>query len=434
MTTLTALRPAESTAGTKQWWGVAAAVFAIAWGGNEFTPLLVMYKSHGLAPTTVYLLLFYYVLGIVPALLIGGPLSDRYGRRRLLLPAPLVAASGSLMLAFGSGSVPALAAGRVLCGIALGLAMAVGSSWLKELSQPPHGPALPAGTGARRSAMSLTGGFAVGAGAAGVLAQWAPLPDTLPYLINAVLCVLAAAWMSRAPETVPPQENLRGSSGNTSTTTPGSGAVAELNSRRLIDDLKIPAVSHRRFRYVALPAALWLFTSAATAYAVMPTLMLPHVHGAPIAFSALITVITLGCGFAIQSVARRIDRPGTARAAAVGLFLVTCGMLSATWASGALTLGATVLTAVVLGAGYGIGLVAGLQEIERIARPDDLAGLTAVFYSVSYLGFGVPAGLSYLHQHAGFSYPSMYIGLAAAAAGCLGLVLRNYKVALEVRR
>ncbi|WP_431964748.1 MFS transporter [Nocardia sp. bgisy134] len=412
MTTLTALRPAESPASTKHWWGLAAAVFAIAWGGNEFTPLLVMYKSHGLPPTTVDLLLFYYVLGIVPALLIGGPLSDRYGRRRLLLPAPMIAASGSLLLAFGSGSVPALAAGRVLCGVALGLAMAVGSSWLKELSQPPHGPALPAGTGARRSAMSLTGGFAIGAGTAGVLAQWAPLPNTLAYLLNAALCLAAAAWMSRAPETVPPQEN----------------------PRRLIDDLKIPAAGHRRFRCVALPAALWLFTSAATAYAVMPTLMLPRVHGAPIAFSALITVITLGCGFAIQSVARRIDRPGTARAAAVGLTLVTCGMLAATWASGALTLGATILTAVILGAGYGIGLVAGLQEIERIARPDDLAGLTAVFYSVSYLGFGVPAGLSFLHQNAGFGYPVMYTGLAVAAAGCLTLVLRNYRVAPEVRR
>ncbi|MGV9819607.1 MFS transporter [Nocardia xishanensis] len=412
MTTLTDLRPIRSATATEHWWGVAAAVFAIAWGGNEFTPLLVMYKSHGLAPTTVDLLLFYYVLGIVPALLIGGPLSDRYGRRRLLLPAPLIAASGSLLLAFGSGSVPALAAGRVLCGVALGLAMAVGSSWLKELSQPPYGPALPAGTGARRSAMSLTGGFAIGAGTAGVLAQWAPLPNTLAYLINAALCLASAAWMSRAPETVPPHEN----------------------PRRLSDDLKIPAAGHRRFRYVALPAALWLFTSAATAYAVMPTLMLPHVHGAPIAFSALITVITLGCGFTIQSVARRIDRPGTARAAAVGLALVTSGMLAATWASGALTLGATILTAVILGAGYGIGLVAGLQEIERIARPDDLAGLTAVFYSVSYLGFGVPAGLSYLHQHAGLSYPAMYSGLAVAAAGCLVLVLRNYRVAPEVRR
>ncbi|MEU0501328.1 MFS transporter [Nocardia sp. NPDC005998] len=395
----------EQGRGARQWWGVAAAIFAIAWGGNEFTPLLVMYKGNGLPVTTVDLLLFDYVLGIVPALLIGGPLSDRYGRRMLMRPAPLIAAAGSLLLAFGSASVPLLSAGRVLCGVALGSAMAVGSSWLKELSQQPFGPQLPAGTGARRSAMSLTGGFAVGAGVAGVLAQWAPLPNTLAYLINAVLCLVAAAWVARAPETLSLQRN----------------------SGRLIDDLKVPAAAHRRFRCVALPVALWLFTSAATAYAVMPTLMAPKVHDAPIAFSAFITVVTLGCGFAIQSAARRIDRPGTARAAVVALALVACGMVTAAWACATLAMPLTIVTAVVLGAGYGIGLVAGLQEIERIARPDDLAGLTAVFYSGSYLGFGVPALLAFLHQSFGVGYPTMFAVAAVAAAGCLALVARNYR-------
>ena len=57
---------------SRHWMAVAAATFAIAWGGNEFTPLLVMYRADaGFSPVTVDLLLFAYVLGIVPALLIG---------------------------------------------------------------------------------------------------------------------------------------------------------------------------------------------------------------------------------------------------------------------------------------------------------------------------------------------------------------------------
>ncbi|MGY2124634.1 MFS transporter [Nocardia gipuzkoensis] len=404
MATLTLTAPGDRVV-SSPWRGVAAAMFTIAWSGNEFTPLLVMYKNDGLAATTVDLLLFYYVLGIVPALLIGGPLSDRHGRRALLRPAPLIAAAGSLLLAFGSASVPLMSAGRVLCGVALGLAMAVGGSWLKELAQPPYGPELTAGTGARRSAMSLTGGFAVGAGCAGVLAQWAPWPNTLAYLVNVGLCLIAAVWVRRAPETVPPRRD----------------------PRRLRDDLRVPATGHRRFRMVAIPVALWLFTSAATAYAVLPALMAPQVGAAPIAFSAVVCVITLGCGFAVQSVARRIDRPGTARAAVVALASVTLGMTLAAAASGLLTLWATLAAAVVLGAGYGIGLVAGLQEIERIARADDLAGLTAVFYSASYLGFGVPALLSFLHDAVGLGYPAMLGAGALAAAGCLALVLRDYR-------
>ena len=71
------------------WIAVALAVFASAWGGNEFTPLLVMYRETGnFGAVAVDALLFLYVVGIVPSLLIGGPLSDRYGRRPLMLPAP----------------------------------------------------------------------------------------------------------------------------------------------------------------------------------------------------------------------------------------------------------------------------------------------------------------------------------------------------------
>ncbi|WP_227980612.1 MFS transporter [Nocardia spumae] len=399
------IRPGTVGADPRVWWGVAAAVFAIAWGGNEFTPLLVMYKNDGLPVTTVDLLLFEYVLGIVPALLIGGPLSDRYGRRRLMRPAPLITAVGSTLLAFGSGAVPMLSIGRVLCGIGLGLAMAVGSSWIKELSQPPFGPESALGTGARRSAMSLTGGFAIGAGVAGVLAQWAPWPATLAYLINVALCLMAAAWVVRAPETVAPQPVRK----------------------PLRADLRIPAAGHRRFRNVALPLALWLFTSAATAYAILPTLAADQIAGTPIAFSALVTVITLGCGFVIQSVARRIDLPGTARIAALSLTLTTAGMAAAVYAAATLALWAVIVTAAVLGFGFGIGMVAGLQEIERIARPDDLAGLTAVFYSVSYLGFGSPALLSLLHNALHLGYPLMFTAGAIIAVGCLAVVLGNYR-------
>ncbi|MFF2087330.1 MFS transporter [Nocardia sp. NPDC058176] len=404
MAILTTERPRAALA-TRAWLGVSAAMVAIAWGGNEFTPLLVMYKANGLPLTAVDLLLFYYVLGIVPALLIGGPLSDRFGRRPLMLPAPLIAAAGSLLLAVGAASVPMLAAGRMLCGVALGLAMAVGGSWLKELSQPPFAASAAPGAGARRSAMSLTAGFALGAGVAGTLAQWGPLPDSTAYLVNAALCLATAFWLARTPETVTRQPK------------PG----------RLRDDMKIPAAGHRRFLRVAVPIALWLFTANATAYAVLPTLMLPRVQQAPIAFSALVTMVTLGCGFTIQSVARRIDKPGTARAGVIALILLTIGMVLAAWTAATLSVWVTLLTAVVLGSGYGIGLVAGLQQIERIAGPGDLAGLNAVFYSVSYLGFGVPAVLSSLHGGLGFGYPAMYLVTALIAAACLALVAANYR-------
>ena len=394
------------------WALVAAAMFAVAWGGNEFTPLLVMYRlDHGYSPVVVDVFLFAYVLGIVPALLLGGPLSDRLGRRPLMLPAPFVAAAGSIVLAFGADSAPLLVVGRILSGIALGLGMAVGGSWVKELSQQPWDARAGAGAGARRAAMSLTAGFALGAGVAGVLAQWAPWPSGLAYATHLVITLGAGLAVATAPET---------------------RAATPVDERRpLVEDLKIPAAAHRRFRTVIAPVAPWVFGAASCAYAVMPALMTEHSGGKPVAFSALLCVVALGCGFGIQALGRRIDTPRSARALVVALIVLVAGMVAGAVAADRLTVPLALAGAAVLGCGYGLALVSGLQEIQRIAGPDDLAGLTAVFYSLTYLGFAVPAVLAVVVQTVpGVGYPVLFLAGAAVAAATLILVLGNSRADL----
>jgi hypothetical protein len=51
---------------------------------------------------------------------------------------------------------------------------------------------------------------------------------------------------------------------------------------------------------------------------------------------------------------------------------------------------AVVAAVLVLGAGYGSCQVCGLLEVQRLAGPDNLAGLTAVYKALSYLGFALP--------------------------------------------
>ena len=72
------------------------------------------------------------------------------------------------------------------------------------------------------------------------------------------------------------------------------------------------------------------------------------------------------------------------------------------------------VAALPLGAAYGLGLVSGLLETQRLAGPDDLAGLTAVYYALTYLGFALPLVLAEVHAVA--SYPVMLAGVAALAA------------------
>lgn len=397
--------------GPRAWVAVAAVMFAVAWGGNEFTPLLVMYREVGhFSAVTVDALLAAYVLGIIPALLLGGPLSDRYGRRPLLLPAAPIALVGSLVLAAGESSAALLATGRVLCGVALGLVMAVGTTWVKELTDAaavasgvPDG-----GSGARRAGLALTLGFLVGAGVAAVLAQWAPWPTHTAYLLHAVLAVASGVWVLGVPETrAAPDGASRG---------------------RLRDDLRVPAVAHRRFLRVVVPVAPWVFGCAGSAYAVLPGLVSASAGSAPIAFSGLMTVLGLGCGVGIQVLGRLIDTRHSARASVVAMSIVVVGMGFGAYAAARLDLPTALVAAAVLGAGYGLALVAGLSEVQRIATPDDLAGLTAVYYSITYVGFCVPVALAALSVR--WTYTQMFLGGLVIAAVCLAIVASAWRAHL----
>ena len=384
----------------KPWMRVSSALLAVAWGGNEFTPLLVMYRTvEGYEQVAVDMLLAAYVLGIVPALLIGGPLSDRHGRRALMIPAPILAMVGSILLALGAGSLVLLCVGRVFSGLALGLGMAVGTSWIKELSDRPYEEHPERVSGARRASLSLTAGFALGAVIAATLAQFAPLQTVLPYVINLLICLPAVLLVAGAPET----------------------RYASAPHGSLLSDLKIPATRQHRFWFVVAPSAPWVFGCAASSYAILPALMADVVgpdYG--IAFSGLMCLVGLGCGFFIQPLGRHLDRDGSIRSLAVGMVAVILGMLTGVAAASTLNILVVLAASGVLGCGYGLVLVSGLQEVQRIARPDDLAGLTAVVYSLTYMGFFVPMVLALIARFT--SYPWLFASGAVIAALCLGVM------------
>lgn len=381
----TARHHAHAAIGPRSWIPVAASILAIAWGGNEFTPLLVLYRDVGhFAPVVVDGLLAAYVLGIVPALLLGGPLSDIFGRRPMLLPAAPLSFIGSALLAVGADSPAVIAVGRVFCGLALGLVMAIGTAWIKELSdRAGAGPA----AGARRASLALTGGFLLGAGVAAALAQWAPFPARSTYVLHMFLTLVTGIWLTTAPETRPRP-----------TTRP--------TARQLLGRLKVPGAAHLRFLRVVMPVAPWVFGAAGTAYAILPALLTTRAGQYPIAFSGLMTVVTLGFGVGIQSIGKRIDTRRSARASALAIGIIAVGVTLAALAAWQVSLVLGFVAAAVLGCGYGLALVAGLSEVQRIAGPDDLAGLTAAYYSVAYLGFFIPMILAALSSVV--SYPVMF--------------------------
>lgn len=381
------------------WWPVGFAMLVIAWGGNEFTPLLSVYRSRsGFSQVDVDVFLGAYVVGLVPGLLISSAASDRFGRRPALLGGLACAMIGSTLLALGDPlGYEAVFAGRALSGLAVGVAMSVGTAWVTELSSAPLDPDPHAGAGARRSSVLLTLGFAAGPASAGLLAQWASQPLMWPYLVHLTLCVPAGAALALCA--------LETRGRHIATTRPVR--------------VRLPAASRRRFLHVVCPMAPWIFGSAGIAYAIVPQVVSGALGSWLLLFTAGSTVVTLVSGVAVQPLARRLDDHSTARAVVTSMMLMTIGVALAalTAATGNPWLAAPVT--VVLGAAYGVAVVSGLLEVQRMATPNDLGGLTGVYYSLAYVGFTLPALLAYLSRW--FDYAAMLIGLAGLAV-CSTLV------------
>jgi MFS family permease len=380
--------------------GVAVAMFGVGWGANQFVSLLVAYHLHrGLSFGTDQALFGIYALGLMPALMLAGPASDIWGRSRILRPTIVLSVVATLVLIAGDHSVPALYVGRFLAGAASGAAFAAGTAWIKELSSPPYQDAGEQ-AGARRAAIALSAGFGLGPVTAGVIGQWVPSPLVTAYLPHLAVMAVAVPWLWRCTETVAV-----------------AGGGPTFRSR-----LRVPAARHRRFVAVVVPMAPWVFAAPSVSFAVLPTLVSTHTHGYGVVFAGAVAGVTLTAGVGCQPLARRLDRVDDARGASAGLLAVTVGLVLAAVAAHSLDLAVVLVAAAVLGVGYGLTLVSGLLEVQRIAQHSELAGLSAVFYVLTYVGFAVPVGLAHLTGLAG--YPTLLASLAAVAALSL-LVVRT---------
>ena len=182
------------------WLPAAAVLLGAGWGANQFTPLLLIYRhALGLGTGTLEAMFGFYALGLIPGLLLAGPLSDARGRRTVVVPAAVLSLLASVVIAAGADDVALLFAGRLLTGVATGAVFAAATAWLRELSRAA---ATGAGAPARRAAVAMTAGFALGPLVAGVLAQWAPAPRVVPLAPHVVLMLGVLVLLRGAPETV----------------------------------------------------------------------------------------------------------------------------------------------------------------------------------------------------------------------------------------
>jgi MFS family permease len=371
--------------------GVLALLLATGWAANHFAALMPVFRDHQhLGTTTIDAIFGIYALGLVPGLLFGGRASDALGRQSVAWAGSAGLLAGTMAMLF-SQQPDVLLVGRFTVGLGVGLATSSCTAWASDLKGP---------RGAATAGAVLTTGFAIGPFAAGVIALVGEPGIRLSFGVAAAFVVaamvLAVAAAQRTGVTVP--------------------ATAD-DSERSIPEGQGTA----RALSWAMPLAPWVFASVTLGFVTIPT----RVHtglAAPVAAGTAALIVNGSSGL-IQMVARA--RRWGPHTGTTGALLAAFGYAATAAAPSSMSLVFGLPLLLVLGCGSGLCLREGLIDLEAAAPPRGRGALTGLFYTVTYVGFGLPLLLATVGSAATVMILAAMAVLASAAAVSRAVRLRR---------
>ncbi|MFB7288472.1 MFS transporter [Actinacidiphila glaucinigra] len=359
------------------------------------SPIYPLYRQRwGLSVTMLTVVFAVYVVGLLGALLTVGSLSDRVGRRPVLVAALLVAAAGTAVFWTADGVVSLLIA-RVVQGVATGTATGGLAAGLVDFS-PRGRPHL----GPTATAVGTSFGMAAGAGTVGLLVASTPRPDAYVFPVLTLTFVLLAAVVLAMPEARAPgiagvrvQALLR----------PRAGVPREARPAFLAS---VPAL-------VAGWAVTGLFL-ALTPSLVGDVLRVRSGAAGGLGIAALFVANGVGGLWSVRHTTRHATLLG-----AVLLALGAGGLAAAVAvASPAVFAGGSVL------AGLGVGLTfnGGLRAVSAVTTAESRSEVFSAVYLVSYAALSLPALAAGLAapvwglETTGYVYTGIVGALAMSAA------------------
>lgn len=323
-------------------------------GANLATPLYGVYAStyafSSLVLTTIFAT---YAVVLVPSLVLFGRVSDRFGRKPVLLAGLGVACVGLILFAYAQGTAWLYAA-RGVQGLAVGMISGAATAALVELD--PEG-------NRRRAALfaglAQAGGSAAGPLLAGALAQWLPEPLRLCFLVGLGATIAAAG-----------------------------GVVVFFTEKRArpepwrIQWPRVPRRIRAPFSRVSLTAAT-VWAAVALYLSIVPSYARSILDTNNLFLLAAIAAIALVASFFTQIVAQR-RQPSPRLSQAVGLSLLALGLVALVVAAPVQSLALLVAGSLVTGAGHGVGFLNAQQELNEIAPEERRGEVTSAFIACIY--------------------------------------------------
>lgn len=329
-------------------------------GATLPTPLYPIYEQRlGFGGVMVTVIFAAYAVGVTLALLLFGRLSDQLGRRAVLLPGVALAAVSSAVFLVPD-STTALFVGRVLSGLSAGIFTGTATAAIVDLA--------PEGRQRRYSLLAASVnmlGLGLGPVVAGALAQFAPAPLVLPYVVHIVLVLVVGAALVAVAE---PLET--------------AGGPVSWRPQRVAVPPEVRGVFVRAaIAGFAGFAVLGLFTGVSPSFLTQVLHVEDHVVGGLVVFT-LFGASTLG-----QLASSRLgERP----ALLLGCATLVVGVLLVGTALGLASLALLVAGAAVAGIGQGMSFRAGLGAVSAASPPARRSEVTSTYFLVLYVGISLP--------------------------------------------
>ncbi len=344
---------------------VAAVAFLLNMGFSAVpTPLYVLYQHRdGLSNLTVTVVYAVYAVGVIASLFLGGHLSDSVGRRRIFVPA-LLANAVSAVVFIVDPSLAGLIVARIISGISVGLTTATATSYLAEL----HASARPTSSQRRAQAVATAsnlGGIGFGPLAAGLLAQFAPAPLVLPYVVFGAALIALALAVALSPETVRLPEPRPG-----------------YRPQRMA----VPAQARSLF-YAATLAGLGAFAVFGVFTSLVPSFLSGTLHQHSHAIAGAVPFAAFGAAAAAQ-----ILGAGTPAVVLLrrSVPTITVGMGLTAGAMWSDSLAMFIVGGLITGAGAGMVIKGALATVVSTAPRGSRAEVLAGFFLGAYVGLSVP--------------------------------------------
>jgi MFS family permease len=347
---------------------IAAAAFLVNMGFSAVpTPLYALYQQRDHFSTIMVTVVYaVYAVGVVASLFLGGHASDWVGRKRVFVPALLVNVLAAVIFLLAP-SLPGLLVARVVSGISVGLTTATATAYLGELHLGKSGDGTPrSGRLAQIVATaSNLGGIGFGPLVSGLLAQYAPQPLRLPFILFGAVLVLLAVLVAVSPETA-----LR-----------PDPAPAWRPQR-----VAVPPPARRTF-FAATSAGVASFAVYGVFNSLAPSFLAGTLHQSSYALAGAVAFAAFASGAVAQIALGKAGMRLTLRVSPFvlipGLALLTGGMW---WAS----LAMFIVGGVITGAGGGLVFRGALAAAGSTAPPESRAEVLSGYFLGAYIGLSVP--------------------------------------------